>query len=62
MNPINDHSASCNEEHIQDKFSKSKVFKESSEQRSHSMPPFAESSISHNHGSAGSDDIEAFIQ
>ena len=26
------------------------------------MPPFAESSISHNHGSAGSDDIEAFIQ
>ena len=60
MNPINDHSASCNEE--QDKLTKSKVFKESSEQRSHSMPPFAESSISHNHGSAGSDDIEAFIQ
>ena len=26
------------------------------------MPPFAESSISHHPGSAGSDDIEAFIQ
>ena len=26
------------------------------------MPPFAESSISLNQGSAGSDDIEAFIQ